>query len=297
MARHDRGPRGLAAEFGVIGFSMGSCNPTLQCPCERRIGATSFTYDAPPQGETLFDLGDQPYRRSYWRCGLCDHEFSDHDMDLSGLYEGAYVEHTYGDHMRETFDRILSLPREFSDNAGRVTRVLNFAEAHFQAGYRPSLLDVGSGLGVFPFRMKEAGWDCTALDPDPQAALHLANVVGVRAVAGDFFEVKSEQLGHFDVITLNKVIEHIEDPVAMLRKATGLLKQGGVLYLEVPDVAAAVEGPGREEFFVEHHHVFSPASLVMAVKRAGLEMVSLHRLIEPSGKYTVTMFATGEGKR
>lgn len=276
---------------------MGSCNPTLQCPCERRIGATSFTYDAPPEGETSFGLGDQPYRRSYWRCGLCEHEFSDHSMDLSGLYEGAYVEHTYGNQMRTTFERILALPAEQSDNAGRVRRMLDFAEKHFPVSYRPNLLDVGAGLGVFPLRMKEAGWQCTALDPDPQAARHLADVVGVRAVEGDFLEVRSEQLGHFDVITLNKVIEHIEDPVAMLRKAAGLLNTGGVLYVEVPDVAAAVEGPGREEFFVEHHHVFSPASLIMAVRRAGLDMVSLLRLVEPSGKFTLGLFAQTDFSR
>jgi hypothetical protein len=71
---------------------MSYCNPTLQCPCDRRVGKTSFRYDAPPEGETRFDLRGQPYRRSYWRCGLCGHEFSEHDMDLSGLYYGAYVE-------------------------------------------------------------------------------------------------------------------------------------------------------------------------------------------------------------
>ena len=269
------------------GLSMRHCNPTLQCPCERRVGEISFRYDAPPEGETRFDLRGQPYHRSYWRCGLCGHEFSEHDMDLSGLYDGAYVEQTYGDRMRATFDRILSLPPERSDNTGRVRRVLDFAAGHFPAGHRHSLLDVGAGLGVFPFRMKEAGWDCTALDPDPQAGQHLAEVVGVRAVTGDFFDVRPDDLGQFNVITLNKVIEHVEDPVAMLRKAASLLNPHGVLYVEVPDVAAAVDGPGREEYFIEHHHVFSPASLVMTGERAGLEMVSLERLREPSGKYTL----------
>lgn len=270
---------------------MRYCNPTIQCPCERRVGATSFTYDAPPEGETCFDLSGQTYLRSYWRCGLCDHEFSDHSMDLSGLYEGAYVEQTYGDRMRATFEHIISLPEEQSDNAGRVQRLLNFTAGHFPPGHRPTLLDVGAGLGVFPFRMKEAGWDCTALDPDPQAGRHLADVVGVRAVIGDFFDVQPQDLGQFDVITLNKVIEHVEDPVTMLCKAASLLNPRGVLYAEVPDVAAAFDGPGREEYFIEHNHVFSPTSLMMTVQRAGLGMVSIHRLVEPSGKFTAIVFA------
>lgn len=266
------------------------CNPTLQCRCERRIGGTSFTYDTPPEGETRFDLKGSSYKRSYWRCGLCKHEFADHDLDLSGLYEGEYVEQTYGDQMRATFDRILALPPEQSDNAGRVRRVLDFAKGRFPQDYRPSLLDVGSGLGVFPFRMKEAGYDCTALDPDPRAGQHLVDVVGVRAVTADFFDVHPNELGKFDIITLSKVIEHVEDPVSMLRKASSLLKPKGLIYVEVPDVSAAVDGPEREEFFVEHHHVFSPASLVLTGERAALDMLSVERLRDPSGKYTLVMF-------
>lgn len=268
-------------------------SPTLQCPCERRVGGVSFSYNTPPEGETRFDIGNASYRRCYWRCGICSHEFSDHDIDLSGLYAGSYVEQTYGDEMRATFDRILALPEGQSDNSGRVQRVLEFGAKHFPSGFAPNLLDIGAGLGVFPFRMKQEGWDTTALDPDPQVGRHLEEVVGVRAVTLDFFDAQPNLLGQFDVITLNKVIEHVENPVLMLAKASDFLNPNGFLYIEVPDVAAGACGPEREEFFIEHHHVFSPASLTMTVERAGLKVIQTERLIEPSGKYTVAIFATG----
>jgi SAM-dependent methyltransferase len=244
-------------------------------------------------GETLFDLQGQQYCRSYWRCGICSHEFAQHDLDLSSLYGGAYVEKTYGDRMRATFERIVALPPERSDNTSRVQRVLDFAAAHFHSGYLPTLLDIGAGLGVFPYVMKQAGWACTALDPDPRAGRHLAEVVGVHAIVSDFFSVESAELGRFDVITLNKVIEHVEDPVAMLAKATGLLTPDSFIYVEVPDVAAAKEGFGREEYFIEHHHVFTPASLSQCGERAGLSVIKLERLREPSGKYTLCGFFSG----
>jgi SAM-dependent methyltransferase len=265
-------------------------NPTLRCPCDRRIGATSFVYEAPPLGETVFDLDGQKYYRSYWRCGVCSHEFGQHDLDLSSLYSGEYVEQTYGDRMKATFERIVALPPERSDNTGRVRRICDFAAAHFPRGYAPKLLDIGAGLGVFPYAMKQAGWICTALDPDPRAGKHLAEFVGIRSIVGDFFSVEPVELGCFDVITLNKVIEHVEDPVAMLAKAASLLSPHGFVYMEVPDVAAAVNGPSREEYFIEHHHVFSPASLALCGERAGLSPLCLGRLNEPSGKYTLYSF-------
>jgi SAM-dependent methyltransferase len=266
--------------------------PTLQCPCNQSIGRTSFEYTSPPIGETPFDLKGSNYFRSYWRCDICRHEFSQHDLDLSDLYSGAYVEKTYGERMRQTFERIVGLPPERSDNVSRVRRVVSFAESRFPSGHIPRLLDIGAGLGVFPFSVKQFGWNVIALDPDPKVGQHLVEVVGVNAIVGDFFTLDPSDLGYFDVITLNKVIEHVEDPVAMLNRAAAMLSPEGFVYVEVPDVAAAAEGPGREEYFIEHHHVFSPISLALCGERANLSLVELERLCEPSGKYTLRGFFT-----
>jgi SAM-dependent methyltransferase len=198
--------------------------------------------------------------------------------------------------MRTTFERILGLPPERSDNAGRVARVLAFASQWFPDRRAPTLLDVGAGLCVFPYRMKQAGWGCTALDPDPRAAEHARAVVGVDAVVGDFLSLAPSALGQFDVITFNKVLEHVDDPARMLRRAASHLAAGGFVYLEVPDVAAAAEGAAREEFFIEHLHVFSPASVAMLAERSGFSPVVIERLREPSSKYTVRGFlAVGGG--
>lgn len=266
--------------------------PTLQCPCAGRHLQAAFQYDAPPPGETAFDLAGGDYRRGYSRCGLCGHWFSDNAMDLGGLYGGAYVDNTYGERMRQTFERIMALPPERSDNAGRAAALLDFARGHFAPGMIPRLLDVGAGLGVFPCRMKEAGWRCTALDPDERAARHAREVIGIEAVTGDFMRIDTSSLGTFDVVTFNKVLEHVEDPVAMLGRARPLLAPGGFAYFEVPDgEAASAEGPGREEFFIEHHHVFSPASAALLAVRAGFSPLLTQRLREPSSKFTLRVFA------
>lgn len=257
----------------------------LRCACDGAYLELAFSYDAPPEGETPFALAGAAYRRDVRRCALCGHFVSHHDLALDALYAGDYVSATYGgDGLREAFDRIVALPPERSDNHGRVRRVVEFA------GGRPgSVLDVGSGLCVFLYEMKRAGAVCTALDPDPRAAAHAREVVGVEAVCGDF--MTAEGLGSFDIVTLNKVLEHVEDPVAMLDRCARVLAPGGFVYIEVPDGdAAAAEGPEREEFFIEHLHVFSPASLALLIARAGFSPVRIERLREPSTKYTLAAF-------
>ncbi|MGB3397662.1 MAG: hypothetical protein WBB60_14565, partial [Nitrospira sp.] len=60
--------------------------PTLRCPCNLTYCQTVFRYDTPPSGEMRFDIGAQMYQRSYLRCALCRHWYSDNHLDLSSLY-------------------------------------------------------------------------------------------------------------------------------------------------------------------------------------------------------------------
>jgi SAM-dependent methyltransferase len=140
--------------------------------------------------------------------------------------------------------------------------------------------------------MKQVGWQGTALDPDERAARHAREVVGVEGLCGSL--PSASGLGRYDAITFNKVLEHVEDPIALLAHARPFLKDHGFVYIELPDgeAAAREEGFGREEFFVEHFHVFSTASIARLAERAGFQMTELERLREPSGKYTLRAFVT-----
>lgn len=256
------------------------------CPlCKGRRLEGVFIYDRPPAGETLFELGAGiNYRREIWRCVRCGHFISAHEMDLSNLYQQEYMKATYGKQMRKRFEEIVALPAKESDNAGRVARVDAFAKGR-------TVLDVGSGLCVFLYAMKKAGWRGTALDPDEAVCRHAREVVGIKAVCGDF--MKAERLGKYDLVTFNKVLEHVQDPVVMLAKAQECLRPQGLVYVEVPDGELAVrEGQSREEFFIEHWHVFSAVSLAILVQGAGFVVLSLGRLVEPSGKYTLWAFGS-----
>lgn len=268
--------------------------PTLRCSCLGRHLTEAFVYDAPPAGEVRFDLPTEQYTRAYDRCGLCGHWFARHAIDLRALYESGYVDATYGGPagMRARLERVLALPPERSDNAGRVARLIAFAAARFgpATGTR-RLLDVGAGIGVFPAAMKAAGWTVLAVEPDPRTAVHLRETIGIEAHAVPIEQLASMGIEPVEVVTFNKVLEHVEDPVAMLAAARPLLAGGGFVYIEVPDAeGASSDGPGREEFFIEHHHVFSVASTAMMATRAGFTTLAVERLREPSGKFTLRAF-------
>ncbi|MDP6953390.1 MAG: class I SAM-dependent methyltransferase [Alphaproteobacteria bacterium] len=243
-------------------------------------------FTARPEGET--DFGFASYRRELWQCGACGHVLNHHQMPLERLYDSAYAEATYGDHMAERFETIMAMPAGKSDNHERVARVNAYVDSLGITAPRRAL-DVGCGLGVFPAALAASGWDCLGIEPDQRAVSFLRDHVGIAARCGDFVSTTPE--ASFDLISLNKVLEHVPDPVTMLARAGDWLNERGVVYVELPDAEAALaDSPAREEFFIEHYAAYSVASLAMLAWQAGLRAERIERLRECSGKYSLAAF-------
>ena len=225
----------------------------------------------------------------------CGHSVNQHHFKFDAdFYSKRYSASTYKGQMQTRFKKIMSLPFDSSDNQQRFDFISKFITQF--GGSAPSrCLDVGSGLGVFPALLKEAGWTCTALEPDPVACELISELVGVETVNANLMDVKN--IGLFDLITFNKVIEHVQNPVSFLAASKIFLRPGGLVYVEVPDGETALKTSGTEseEFFIEHFDIYSKKSLGYLINNAGLEILSLQNVNEPSGKFTIRGFAKVQG--
>lgn len=96
------------------------------------------------------------------------------------------------------------------------------------------LLDVGAGNGAYLLSVRSAGWKAVGVEPDP-AAVAVARRAGLDVREGSIHSLRAEG-STFDVITMNHVIEHVHDPHAVLWEAFRLLRSGGILYLETPNI-------------------------------------------------------------
>jgi len=214
-------------------------------------------------------------------------------MDVEQSYSEDYLTSTYGDFqgLHNRFISIRDLPTQESDNSGRVGTIVNFARRQLPNPDAVRVLDVGSGIGIFPYSISELGWSCVAIDPDPRSVEHLNNELGIRSICTEFQE--GLDIGQFNVVSFNKVLEHIVDPIDFLRSVKSYLLSDSFVYIEVPDGEMAEHhGYEREEFTIDHHHIFSFRSLLELIYTAGLLVVSIERLVEPSTKYTIRAFCT-----
>lgn len=247
-----------------------------------------------PLGET--DFAFEPYRREIRRCLACRVFFNAHDMIPDDFYEGTYNASS-PERLAERFQRIIRIPLESSDNKNRVQRIIHFLSERGSAIEQFRVLDVGSGTGVFPYELAQHGIRCACVDPDPQAVAHARQFAGVEAAyVGSVSDIPPEE--RFDLVTLNKVLEHVQDPISLLSQAGCLLTPAGFVYVELPEGERSVTAGTfceRAEFFVEHITVYNESSLALLVDRAGLETLKTLVYTDPSGKLSICAFCRGRG--
>ena len=260
----------------------------LDCSCKHQF-ILAHTYNKKPKGEINFKLNGKYFRR-YFKCFICDHHISDHNYNLNSLYSGDYITSTYGNYegLKIRFNKINKLKKAESDNFHRCLRIKNFFKNESR---KLKTLDIGSGIGIFPKKLKNKKFsDISLIETDNVNINFLKNYLKFKKVYKRPQELKNKK---FDFMTFNKVIEHIPNPYLFLKKYLKNLKSNGYVYIEVPDVDARNNNIGynREEFCIEHHHVFSKISLILLLSQLNLEISKIEKIVEKSSKYTLFCFA------
>lgn len=142
------------------------------------------------------------------------------------------------------------------------------------------LLDVGCSSGAFLGAAIKLGYRAEGVEPAAQAAA-TAQAAGLKVTHG-LLEDAGYADGQFDAITLFEVIEHLKEPLDMLRECRRLLRPGGILLIGTGNAASwsmAAMGANWEYLSIEKHggHIsfFTPYSMKLLAQRAGFEMADI----------------------
>ena len=140
------------------------------------------------------------------------------------------------------------------------------------------LLDVGFGSGAFLKIASEMGWHAEGIDFDPKA-VEVARARGLNVSCASADELAAQE-HQYDVITISHVIEHVHDPIALLRNLYRLLKPDGLLWLDTPNLSsygARRFGPDWRGLEPPRHlAIYTPQSMISALKEIGFLQISQH---------------------
>jgi SAM-dependent methyltransferase len=136
------------------------------------------------------------------------------------------------------------------------------------------LLDFGCGksLATRHILNKAVGIDACLYDVSYDYVGFWREFVGPESCA--CHQLPDDWLERFDVVTSFFSMEHMVDPYSELAKIWGVLKQGGIFYVVIPDM---YRDNYADMLVVDHVQHFSESSLVLMLAKAGFELVELDR--------------------
>jgi len=139
------------------------------------------------------------------------------------------------------------------------------------------LLEIGVGSGSFMEYAKRRGFLVTGCDLSAPICRHVEEKFHIPVHHGHVSSLPDEPV--FDVVVMNHVLEHVSDPVGLLREVRRRMNRGGVLHVAVPNLDSW-ESRFRGWTGYEAYHLvyFRPGTLKNTAERAGflVSRVSTH---------------------
>ena len=139
------------------------------------------------------------------------------------------------------------------------------------------LVDIGCSRGQFVGYAAEAGYIAEGVEPAPDIAA-AARALGLNVRTG-LLEAQRFEAATFDAASLFEVVEHLREPLPLLRECHRILKPGGLLLISTGNAASwsvAAMGARWDYFHIEkdggHISFFNPVSMGLLAKNAGFHV-------------------------
>lgn len=110
-------------------------------------------------------------------------------------------------------------------------QMLNLIEKYKDPG---KILDIGCGLGLLLYLANKRGWESNGIEISTFASNFAKNKLKLNVINSD--NLNSFQDNFFDVIVVNHVLEHIENPLVLLKQIKKKLNINGILFIGVPNI-------------------------------------------------------------
>jgi SAM-dependent methyltransferase len=238
-----------------------------------------------PLADTYIYAEDTDYVESFAplqlvQCGSCGSVQTGYSVSP----EKRYRDYDYSyDSMNSTV-----AVRHFHDFADTINEQLR----PHSAKQAPSVLEVGSNVGVMLQRLKTEGWNVLGIDPSSNICSIAKDVYHVDTI-NDFFgrdsalRIKKDH-GKFDLVCGSNVFNHIDDLNGAFEAVTLLLKDDGNFVFEVPYLLSLFQQRAFDTIYHEHVHYHSVSSLRPLLNRFNLYITRVEIINYMCGSLRVT---------
>ena len=140
---------------------------------------------------------------------------------------------------------------------------------------KTNLLDVGCGSGVFLELVRENNKKINAIGVDSTfTSIELCKTKGLKAFCCTLGEFNNHTYEQIDIITLWHVLEHVSDPLNLIKTAKNLITSNGSIYFSVPLSPASYEALKLDPLNLPPHHLtrWSISSLLKLAEASNMSI-------------------------
>jgi SAM-dependent methyltransferase len=143
-----------------------------------------------------------------------------------------------------------------------------------------SILDIGCFRGFFLKLCMNEGWKINGYEFQEEAIKFANNLLGKNVVKKKNLNTQSLKFETYDVVTLIGVVEHVKDPVKLIKNACKLVKKKGIIIIQTPNSTSVISNL-LGKFWpciapVEHLHLFSKDSLKMQFNNLNFKNIEVN---------------------
>ena len=194
--------------------------------------------------------------------------------ELENLYQNEYYQKTKPDY-------IIGNEKDIAYQNYTFDEKLDFLESKI-SGKQKKILDIGSGPGFFLRRAKKRGWNVLGIEPSPIACKY-SKKEKIPTIQKFFHDVNLKEIGKFDAIHIFDVLEHVNDPMNVLKKSYSLLKKGGIIIIEVPNDFNPLQKIIQKSFKKKEYWVTLSSKLKKFDHINYFDFQSISKLVEKTG--------------
>lgn len=163
------------------------------------------------------------------------------------------------------------------------------------------VLDIGCGSGLVTKKIKELGYQTEGLDFSEEA-VKKATLNGISASVCDLDEGINKSDGSYDVVWAGDIVEHVFDPIGLLKEANRALKNGGIIIMCIPSDVGLVSrmkmlfGYSHQELiykktgYYKHHTFFNLRLASFMLNQSNFEIREIKKLLILNKKRYVMNF-------
>lgn len=213
--------------------------------------------------EIFRSSGDELLHDPLVKCKKCGLEY------VSPRIKGDLIVSSYADGIDTVFlqnqeERVYTFSRE-----------LNKLNRYFKCPGK--VFDVGTAGGAFLKAAFEMGWNVSGCEPNQAMCRFVKEKYDYNINCGTLFECNLEA-DAFDMVTLWDVLEHVPNPIEVLKECARILKKDGIIVINNPDRTSWIARIlGRKWPFLSTVHIyyFNKQTLSIYANRVNMEIIEV----------------------